>query len=679
MELVCLWIDGYKNLKNILLNLNPKYVCTYKYVKDANIIKLSIENNNDYYNIFAENINLITIVGANGCGKTSIIEVFKKILSNNSVLNDCKYCLIMKNENEFIHIKSHNIKISSNVPIREQIVKTINGYPSGDLCNALSFMPFKLDDFNSDTNFYNSYDEELRIQDQINNYFYYDRFPESTVAFTIGRTINLLKKLNIFQGEYTNILFEKFGWEFNLKDCYNHIVLRLRNYLNNSESNSFPMSFPVVLHNNKFYYDFYELVNKIIFFKSDKYDWKSSTTKIEDVFHDIIFLSAVCEFGFYVDYIEQKLKDFYMPKFKENLKDNKKLGVIDAEKNSMIEEFFEYILSNIKETPTPEITFIEHMISAISDENLKYNTIIKTNETREYYIDALSKIKEIIENPKILFDILNEYFYPEDYTYKIKHEIRPEIDKFLDNDHYDEYTDDFSAIYISNYKKYLKDDFPEEICKILPLNFTSQYFHINLYKYTSEGTCYTFKDMSTGEQRLIKFFADILYCNPRDIYLIDEIDMSWHPEWHRKLISSILKVFSSDKFSKKFVNVVMTTHSPIPLSDLHVNNIIALKKCEEKSCCEVDNSLDKTFAANIHTLLAKQFFLESTIGAHAESKIRSIVYSLSDEESKKKMIKDGYTFESLTPQQCKKIIELIGEDVYKKILYDMYINFKEGK
>ena len=43
------------------------------------------------------------------------------------------------------------------------------------------------------------------------------------------------------------------------------------------------------------------------------------------------------------------------------------------------------------------------------------------------------------------------------------------------------------------------------------------------------------------------------------------------------------------------------------------------------------------------------------------------------------MVKDGYTFESLTPQQCKKIIELIGEDVYKKILYDMYINFKEGK
>lgn len=682
MELICLWIDGYKNLKNIFLSLNAKYACKHKYSKDENILNLSIEKNNDYYNIFPnDNINLITIVGANGCGKSSIINVLTDILRNkqSDIFNHCKYCLIMKNGEEFIYKKSDDININSlNFQIREQKIEVINGYPAGDVCNVLSYKPFLEDNFIYDSSFYTSYDEELRIQDQINNYFFYDRFPESTVAFTFSRALNHIKKLNVFQGEYKNILFEKFGWEFNLKDCYNHIVLRLRKHLRNSRSNSFPMSFPIVLHNSDTYYAFYEFVNKIKFFQSDKYDWNQKTTKIEDVLLDIIFFSAICQFGFYTDYIEKFLKNYYMPEFKANLNDGKNLGEIEGKKNSIVEEIFEKVLSNAEKNQISEKNLIEQLIFVVGDKNLKYNKITgsQVEGARKHCIDALYKIKNIIENPQILFDVLDEqYFYLENFTYKLNHKFRPFINDFIGNNNYDENTDDSSAIYINKYEQRINNDAVDEICKILPTDFISHYFHINLYKYINDEECYTFKDMSTGEQRLIKFFADIFYCKPRDVYLIDEIDMSWHPEWYRKLISSILEVFSSDKFEGKFINVILTTHSPIPLSDLPAKNIISLKKCEGKSCCEVYSGLDKTFASNIHTLFAKQFFLESTIGNYAESKIRSIVYSLSDEEQQKIFEKSGISLNRYTPQECKKIIELIGEDVYQKVLYDMYKKF----
>ncbi len=681
MELICLWIDGYKNLKNVFLTLNAQYTCEHKYDEDQKSLKLSIKKKKDYYNIFPDNINLITIVGANGCGKSSIINAITAILRNNT-FNECEYCLIMKNGNDFIYKKSDNITIKNhNFQVRKIKIKTVNGYPDGDVCKVLSFKPFLEENFTGDTKFYNSYDEEFKIQDQINNYFFYDRFQESTVAFTISRGLNHLKKLSIFQGEYKNILFEKFGWEFNVKDCYNHMVLRLRKYLRDTQSNNFPMSFPIVLHNNQTYYEFYELVNRIKFFQSDKYDWKPDSVKIEDTVQEIIFFSGICQFGFFVDYVEKCLKHYYAQEFEANLKNSIKLGEIDARKSAMIEEIFEQILSGIKETQPLEASLIAKLITVISDKNLKYNTIINVEKEKKYFIYELNKIKNIMENPAILFDVLNKYFYIENFTYKINHKNRPLIENFLDNEIYDENTDDFSAIYINKYEKRINNEAIDAICKILPQNFTSHYFHINLYKYTDDVTCYTFKDMSTGEQRLIKFFADIFYCNPRDIYLIDEIDMSWHPEWYRKLIFSILEVFSAEKFRGKFINIILTTHSPIPLSDLPANNIISLKKSPKNSCCEKYDGLNKTFAANIHTLFANQFFLESTIGEYAENKIKSIICSLSDDKDKHETDKgqNNLNLKNLSVRDCKKYIEIIGEEVYKKILYNLYKRYTQKK
>lgn len=74
MELVYLWVEDYKNIKNQGFNFSPRFTCKYKNNE------LTIEENKDYVSIFPENINITAIVGENGSGKSSIFEFLYRFL-----------------------------------------------------------------------------------------------------------------------------------------------------------------------------------------------------------------------------------------------------------------------------------------------------------------------------------------------------------------------------------------------------------------------------------------------------------------------------------------------------------------------------------------------------------------------------------------------------------------------
>ena len=78
MELVYLWVEEYKNIKNQGFNFSPRFTC--KYDKDKN--ELTIEEKKDYVSIFPENINVTAIVGENGSGKSSICEEILNVVSS---------------------------------------------------------------------------------------------------------------------------------------------------------------------------------------------------------------------------------------------------------------------------------------------------------------------------------------------------------------------------------------------------------------------------------------------------------------------------------------------------------------------------------------------------------------------------------------------------------------------
>jgi predicted ATP-binding protein involved in virulence len=109
MELIYLYIDKYKNIKNQGFNFSPKYTCEFK---DNNLIVTDNEKCNK--NIFPDNINITAIVGKNGSGKSSVLEF----------LNDCKntldYGIIVIKDNKNIQIYT-KLNITSSHKIVNEI------------------------------------------------------------------------------------------------------------------------------------------------------------------------------------------------------------------------------------------------------------------------------------------------------------------------------------------------------------------------------------------------------------------------------------------------------------------------------------------------------------------------------------------------------------------------------
>ena len=205
------------------------------------------------------------------------------------------------------------------------------------------------------------------------------------------------------------------------------------------------------------------------------------------------------------------------------------------------------------------------------------------------------------------------------------------------------------------------------------------FFEID-FEFKNEGY---FKDLSSGEKQIIFSINSIVYhlINLDSIYtmekkdglaykcfniVFDEIELYFHPEFQRIFINELIKSINSFKgFDYKY-NIIFLTHSPFILSDIPSENILMLEVENGKSTAKINNS--KTFGANIHDLLMDSFFISSTTGEYAQKKIREIVdfyYKVKSDSNDKKVLLQEYMEKQ---DEFHYILEIIGEDVIKGIL-----------
>ena len=150
---------------------------------------------------------------------------------------------------------------------------------------------------------------------------------------------------------------------------------------------------------------------------------------------------------------------------------------------------------------------------------------------------------------------------------------------------------------------------------------------------------------SSGEFQLLGVLSSLLYHirniesvnvdnRYRNITLIlDEIELYFHPDMQRYFVKRLLDALSKMEPDIFGLHILFSTHSPFILSDMQQQNILKL----EKGIAVPPNEDYNTFAANIHDLLADEFFLtESSIGAFAQKKITNAISLLNYLSSRKK-------------------------------------------
>ncbi|MDE5941400.1 MAG: AAA family ATPase [Muribaculaceae bacterium] len=186
------------------------------------------------------------------------------------------------------------------------------------------------------------------------------------------------------------------------------------------------------------------------------------------------------------------------------------------------------------------------------------------------------------------------------------------------------------------------------------------------------GELIRFNTLSSGERQMVNSVCTMLYhvynlrstwetdrkhdtrVRYRNINLIfDEIELYFHPKFQTQLVKMLLNGLSAMKLGGKIrgINIILSTHSPFILSDIPKANILRMKDGIQVA----PDTGGETFCANVYDILADGFFMERFAGDFAVDKVDSIVRRLNSDgdvdagrlSDEIDLIGDGYVRESL--------------------------------
>lgn len=180
--------------------------------------------------------------------------------------------------------------------------------------------------------------------------------------------------------------------------------------------------------------------------------------------------------------------------------------------------------------------------------------------------------------------------------------------------------------------------------------------------------------MSTGERQYLYTFSTYIYhilnllsiqdshrVKYRRINLVlDEVEVCFHPEYQRRFLNELLGYIKRLNMNRNAsFNIMVATHSPFILSDIPQCNILYL----ENGIVPDTGNYKNPFAANICDILYQSFFLkDGFVGEYARKKIVDLITRLRP---------NGY-FTEKWEEQYHQLLEIIGDPFLKMQLRQLY-------
>lgn len=297
--------------------------------------------------------------------------------------------------------------------------------------------------------------------------------------------------------------------------------------------------------------------------------------------------------------------------------------------------------------------------------------LVFASSSQAYYH---TKSKELVD--KILKD-------PSHITLKIRQTL--ELIKILLNQPHKKFFEGRFFTY-DNYLKLMGEaEEPVGLLKrmdLLPPPIFRPHIYLNAFEDTKK---ININHLSSGERQFIYLTSTLVYhaMNLQSIpddgtrvkytninMVLDEIEICFHPEYQRTFINKFLDLLKRTNLTSYFgINVLVVTHSPFVLSDIPQGNIMYLKKGHQLTRDELDGeSITNPFCANINDILHQSFFLEKGfVGEFAKKRVLSLVDYL----------KRGNNVDDWNPETARLFIEEIGEPMVREQLLGLYSESKE--
>lgn len=184
-----------------------------------------------------------------------------------------------------------------------------------------------------------------------------------------------------------------------------------------------------------------------------------------------------------------------------------------------------------------------------------------------------------------------------------------------------------------------------------------------------------YSSLSSGEKQLLNVLSQILYHigNVASVHgreedlkykniciLYDEIELYFHPQLQQQLVLRIRDAISKMQIEKfiKGIHVILSTHSPFILSDIPSKNVLCIKRGQP---CDSHTLMGNTFAANVYDVLDNNFFMDNFVGDFAQQKIDDIVLKI-------KSVGERTSREFI--DELRSDIAVVGDDFIRRDLLD---------
>ena len=622
---IYMWVNRYKGLENFEITFDNNYEIKYNRDKDTLSINKKCESaNNNIENFYSINktkgnidsVNLL--IGKNGSGKTSILEVLNTLNFGSSNDNDeiqgINMIILYKssfNNEDFILEKS---PLSMSIEIKEAKKKI----KVKEVMNKIEIKDEK--------NYKKNYLKSIGI-----------------VKFSFkGKTLNAAQRKGVsgFGQERTVFKLDTRLENKSKKNIYDYLIkIKQGKNKDNFENAYLTLVIPdlcieYIISNERVINSKFEEFDKITFdkiiddglFRLYEYD-DVNNYSLEDIILNnyfnwiylIIILRKVFEISNKKEYSEEELREMLETERK------KKLKLLD---DKFTIKKFEILLEELRkslEMPEKEIIF---------DEKDRKNYKI---------VEEVAALINVITEKKDEINIQNDNRIIKKFKINLE-EKNEKIEELLD--------------------KYQNFHIPSNDTDSDSLFKSVEYIRIE-----EEG-------LSDGEKIKLQYFSTLYgvlngeFKNRKYITLLfDEVETYLHPEWCRRFLYELIGEL--ERYEGKKFKLIFATHSPFLIADVLAKDCIYLSKNKKgKIKAEIKEDV-KTFGANIIDLFKDTMFLESTFGKFATEKIKWAVNEISDSKKNYSQIKNN--------SEIKFLIDEIGEKLISNKLKSMIESKFENK